>query len=53
MYYGRKNPDKYQYCEELKKLIGKPIPQIEKIESSTFGFKVEGDNIIELGFYNQ
>ena len=52
MYYSRKNPDKYQYCEKLKKLIGKPIQQIDKIESITFGVKVEGDNVIELGFYN-
>jgi len=46
-------PELAQALEELEKIIGKPIPQVEEIERNTFGVKVEGDKVIGLCLYNQ
>lgn len=41
------------FLEDLEKLIGKPIPLVNEINSSPSGFKVGGDNIVELGLHNR
>ncbi len=45
--------EKAQAFEDLSKLIGKPIPQIEEIKWNTFGIKYEGGNLVGLNLYNQ
>lgn len=47
-------PEQAKFLEELEKLIGKPIPQnVHILYNTTFGFKVEGENIIRLGLYKK
>jgi len=37
---------------ELENIIGKPIPQIERVKRNSLGFALHGDNIIGLGLFN-
>lgn len=46
-------PKQAQFLKDLEKLIDKTIPQVEEINSDTFGFKVEGDNIVGLSLIKQ
>ncbi len=46
-------PEQAKVLEDLEKLVGKAIPQLEEIKWRTIGVIVEGDNVIGLGLYNQ
>ncbi|MFX0019970.1 MAG: TIR domain-containing protein [Promethearchaeota archaeon] len=37
---------------ELENIIGKPIPQIDRLKRNSLGFVLHGDNIIGLGLFN-
>ena len=39
--------------ESIENLIGKPIPPVSKLETKTFGFIADSENVIELGLYSQ
>ena len=45
--------EQIKFLKDLEDLIGKSIPYVHKIESDTFGVKIEGKNIVGLGLYYQ
>jgi len=49
----RIKPDQAKVIKDLEKLIDKPIPQVKKFTWDEFGFKIEGEEIIELGLFNK